>query len=216
MKLLITAGPTREPIDPVRFISNRSSGKMGYALAFAGVERGHEVVLISGPVSIGSPGGVQVESVITAKQMLDAVLRHVDECDALIMAAAVCDWSPATTSDQKIKKLDGLSTLALVRTADILQSIESRKAHRVFVGFAAETQDLMNEAKRKLHSKGLDLIVANDVSRSDIGFEVDANEVVLLERSGTVTLLPLMSKHDVAHRLIEWVENRVNQRACPA
>lgn len=206
MKILVTAGPTREPLDPVRFLSNRSSGKMGYAVAAAARARGHEVVLVSGPVSLEVPAGVEVVRVTTAEEMLEAVLGRVDACDVLVMAAAVADWRPVQARPQKIKKSESISALPLERTPDILKRVAARKGSRLFVGFAAETENLREEAKRKLREKNLNLIVANDVSRSDGGFEVDTNRVTLLSSDGEPCELPLMSKSEIASRLVEWIE----------
>lgn len=209
MKILITAGPTREPIDPVRFISNRSSGKMGFALARAAVARGHAVTLIAGPVSLTPPAGVAYVPVVTAHDMLEAVQTHLPACDALIMAAAVADWRPKQIGLQKMKKSQTAPVLELEPTADILQTIRPRKGGRIFVGFAAETERVLDEARRKLQFKGLDLIVANDVSRADAGFDVDTNLVTLLAADGTREDLPLLSKDAVATRIIAWVENQM-------
>jgi len=208
MNILVTAGPTREPIDPVRFISNRSSGKMGYAIAAAACERHHPTRLISGPVSLPSPAGVETISVLTAQEMCDAVTAHLPWCHALIMVAAVADWRPVLTSAQKMKKSEDLSTLRLERTPDILRSVAPAKGSRIFIGFAAETQHLREEAERKLREKNLDLIVANDVSRTDSGFETDLNRVTLLMRDGTCEEIALTSKREIASRLISWLESQ--------
>jgi putative hydrolase of HD superfamily len=208
MRVLVTAGPTREFIDPVRFISNRSSGKMGYAVAVAARDRGHEVVLISGPVAaLQPPHGIKMVPVVTAADMLAAVEAHLEWSDTLIMSAAVADWRPADPANRKIKKLDRLTELRLEPTTDILLSIAPRKGSRTFVGFAAETHDLLHEARRKLARKGLDAIVANDVSRSDAGFDVETNQVVLVTKDGPDQEWPLMSKAAVAERLVKWVES---------
>jgi putative hydrolase of HD superfamily len=206
MRFLITAGPTREFMDPVRFLSNRSSGKMGYAIALAARDRGHEVVLVSGPVSLPAPGGIRVVSVVSAAEMLEAASTHLESCDALVMAAAVADWRPVVVSDQKVKKNRAASSLELEPTPDILMTLKPRKGSRTFVGFAAETTDVEAEASRKLVAKGLDMIVANDVSQSDSGFDVDTNRVVFLTGDGSVVRLPLLSKRDVAERILDWVE----------
>ncbi|MCE9614938.1 MAG: phosphopantothenoylcysteine decarboxylase [Lentisphaerae bacterium] len=208
MRILVTAGPTREPIDPVRFLSNRSSGKMGYAIARAGVARGHHVVLVSGPVSLTCPEGVVLVRVETAAEMLAAVQAQLPACDALIMAAAVADWRPRTVAKQKQKKGDTAPVLELERTADILEAIRPRKDHRVYVGFAAETEHVLDEAQRKLEAKGLDAIVANDVSRADAGFEVDTNQVTLIAAGHAPESWPLMTKTAVAERLLAWVESQ--------
>ncbi|MBU1857197.1 MAG: hypothetical protein KKC28_09475 [Verrucomicrobia bacterium] len=210
MRILITAGPTREAIDPVRFLSNRSSGKMGYALARVAVRRGHIVTLISGPVALRPPAKVSFVAVMTADEMLAAVKRHLPRCAALIMAAAVADWRPRCVSAQKIKKATGYRLLRLEPTPDILKTLQSKKGRRVFVGFAAETERMLAGARRKLAEKGLDLIVANDVSRRDAGFEVNTNRVTLLEAGGGVRVLPLMTKMKVAARIMDWLEARVS------
>ncbi len=210
MRILITAGPTREAIDPVRFLSNRSSGKMGYALARVAARRGHRVTLISGPVALKSPPKVSLVAVITADEMLAAVRRCLSRCDALIMAAAVADWRPRRVRAQKIKKSTGCRLLRLEVTPDILKTVRPQKGRRVFIGFAAETEQMLAEARRKLAEKGLDLIVANDVSRSDAGFEVETNRVTLIEAAGQVRSLPLMTKMKVAARILDWLEARVS------
>ncbi len=206
MKILVTAGPTREAIDPVRFIANRSSGKMGYLTATAAAARGHEVRLVSGPVCLPPPDGVETISVISAEDMLQAVRMHVSWCDALVMAAAVADWRPAETVSAKIKKTGRRMTLDLVPTPDILQRIAPYKEHRLFVGFAAETSTVVKYAAVKLTEKNLDYIVANDVSQPDAGFEVDTNRAVLLGADGRREEWPLMSKQDMADRLLDVIE----------
>jgi phosphopantothenoylcysteine decarboxylase/phosphopantothenate--cysteine ligase len=195
-------------MDPVRYISNRSSGKMGYAIAEAACARGHEVVLISGPVALTAPAGVNLVPVVSAADMLAAVESHFESCDALIMAAAVSDWRPAVVCDQKMKKQNTRPELLLEPTADILLTIKPRKGYRVVVGFAAETTEVESGARRKLESKGLDLIVANDVTQSDAGFDVDTNRVVLITKTTDRLPLPLMSKREVGERIVEWVEVR--------
>ncbi len=206
MKLLVTAGPTREFLDPVRFLSNRSTGKMGYAIAMAGAAHGHIVHLISGPVALDPPTGIQVTRVITAAEMLDAVRQALPTCDALIMCAAVADWRPRLRATQKLKK-DTMSTmLELERTTDILQAVQAdRRPDQIIVGFAAETEHVTAYAEGKRRRKGLDMIVANDVGRTDAGFEADTNAVSFISASG-IESLPLMSKHEVAERLLIRVE----------
>ena len=208
MRILITAGPTREAIDPVRFLSNRSSGKMGYALARVAARRGHVVTLVSGPVALRPPAKVSFVAVMTADEMLAAVKRYLSRCDALIMAAAVADWRPCRVRAQKIKKTTGPRVLRLEPTPDILKTLRGKKGRRIFIGFAAETERVLAEARRKLAEKELDLIVANDVSRPDAGFEVDTNQVALMEASGGVRVLPLMTKMKVAARILDWLEAR--------
>jgi phosphopantothenoylcysteine decarboxylase/phosphopantothenate--cysteine ligase len=202
MKILVTAGPTRESLDPVRFLSNRSTGKMGYAVADAARDAGHETVLISGPVPLDAPSGVTVVSVVSADDMLMAVQDNLQWCDVLIMAAAVADWRPATVSAVKLKKSGMRSRLELERTPDILKTIMGDKGSRVFVGFAAETGNPVAEAGRKLVAKGLDIIVANDVAEADSGFAVDTNRVILLFSDGRREDWPLMSKAEVAKKLV--------------
>jgi len=215
MHILITAGPTREPLDPVRFISNRSSGKMGYALARAALSHNHSIRLIAGPVQLPPPPGAQVLGVETADDMLQAVRQNLDWCDVLIMAAAVADWRPAACSSHKLKKSEMAAHLTLEKTRDILQTVRPAKGTRLFVGFAAETGDPVPEARRKLAEKGLDLVVANDVTSPGAGFEVDTNRVTLIAADGTVTPLPLMSKDEVAKRIIAWVEQTRGYSAKP-
>ncbi len=213
MRILITAGPTREALDPVRFLSNRSSGKMGFALARAAARRGHAVILVSGPVALRTPAGVRRVPVVSADEMLAAVRRRFPRCDALIMAAAVADWRPARAARRKLKKAAGPPVLRLVPTPDILRALAPRKGHRLVVGFAAETGRLLAEARRKLRAKRLDLVVANDVTRRGAGFDVDTNRVVLVTPDGRAAALPLMSKARVARRIVRWVEQRWADRA---
>jgi phosphopantothenoylcysteine decarboxylase/phosphopantothenate--cysteine ligase len=205
MHILVTAGPTREALDPVRFLSNRSSGKMGFAVAAAAVGRGHTVTLVSGPVALAPPDGASYVPVESAQDMFVAVKAHLPDCDVLIMAAAVADWRPAQVSDQKLKKSSMDGVLTLERTPDILTSVHALKGSRVYVGFAAETQSVEAEARRKLNDKGLDLIVANDVSRADAGFGVDTNVATLIARNGEAEALPLMSKADLAETILDRI-----------
>jgi phosphopantothenoylcysteine decarboxylase/phosphopantothenate--cysteine ligase len=208
MKLLITAGPTREPLDPVRFLSNRSSGKMGYALAEAAAARGYEVTLVSGPVALPPPKDVLVVRVVTAADMLAAVKLHLKKCDALIMAAAVADWRPVRVAKRKMKKgAEQRMTLELKRTPDILKTIAPLKGRRFFVGFAAETHNVRAEAKRKLREKNLDLIVANDVTAPGAGFEVETNRVTIFD-SHSEEQLPLLTKREVAEHIMDRIEAR--------
>ncbi len=201
--ILITAGPTREYIDPVRFITNRSSGKMGYALAEAAQKRGAEVTLVSGPVQLPPPQGVRLVRVTTTEQMYNAVFSHLEQATIVVKAAAVCDYRPSALSEQKLKKKD-LLTLQLEATPDILAAVGAQKGARLVVGFAAETERLIEHARSKLERKNLDLIVANDVSASDAGFDVDTNRVILISRNA-VQELPLMSKHQVAHKILDAI-----------
>lgn len=200
--IVISAGGTMEPIDPVRVVANHSSGKMGYALAEAARDRGAEVVLVAAPTSLPDPPQVQIVRVKTAQEMCDAVLRHLEGADALIMAAAVADYRPATESAQKIKKSAGDLTIALTKTTDIL---EAAQGNFVRVGFSAESQDLVPNAKAKVRSKGLDLIVANDITDPDSGFGVDTNRVTLIDRELGVEELPLLTKYEVGHRVLDRV-----------
>lgn len=206
MKFLITAGPTREALDPVRYISNRSSGKMGYAIAAAAAENGHEVVLVSGPVSLPVPQNVICCPVTTAEDMLKAVQSNVDWCDVLVMAAAVADWRPKQVADRKWKKRLGPPQIEWEMTPDILSVVSKiKKTNQVFWGFAAETTNVREEALAKLHDKKLDAIVMNDVSRHDVGFEVDDNQITILFSSGAEIPLPKMSKMDCARHLVEKI-----------
>ena len=209
MKFLLTAGPTREPLDPVRYLSNRSSGKMGYALAEAAQRAGHEVVLISGPSALARPGGVHFLQVETAQEMLEAVRAAIVDMDCAIFAAAVADYRPAKCSDQKIKKsADGL-TLELERTPDILGSMRAHGYRGTLVGFAAETENLLENARGKLVKKGCDLIVANEVSQSGIGFDAEDNAVTLVYANGREEAIAKMSKRDLAEKLIGVCANLV-------
>ncbi len=201
--VLITAGPTREAIDPVRFISNRSSGKMGYALASAARELGAEVILISGPVSLSAPFGVKTIIVQSAKEMNHEVNRHVQRATIVIMAAAVCDYTPVQKTDQKEKKKP--QSLPLTLTDDILKGISKYKKGRLFIGFAAETENLFENAWTKLTEKNLDLIVANNVLHEGAGFDTDTNIVDLINAKGQTKALPKMPKIDVARHILEEV-----------
>lgn len=203
MKILITAGPTREYIDPVRFITNRSSGKMGYALAEAAVKRGWETLLVTGPVNLPLPDGASVIGVETALQMAASVKHNAPDYDAVIMAAAVADYRPVEVLEHKLKKLPGDLTLRLERTEDILASLgEMKRQGQVLVGFAAETEDLLANAKKKLESKNLDWIAANRVSD---GFASDTDKVTLLGRGGEVVELPLAPKPKVAELILDRI-----------
>ena len=206
MNVLITAGPTREPIDPIRFLSNRSTGKMGFALAEEGMHRGNDVTLIAGPVHLSTPDGVRRLDVMTADEMCEAVIANVSACDVLIMAAAVADWRPAQVQTQKMKKHDGTQSLELSRTRDILMTVKPLKGQRLYVGFAAETENVCEEALRKCNAKGLDLIVANDASQPDAAFEADTNRVWLVDASGQVHAVDLMSKRAVASRIFDRID----------
>jgi phosphopantothenoylcysteine decarboxylase/phosphopantothenate--cysteine ligase len=206
-KVVVTAGGTQEEIDPVRVITNRSSGKQGFALAQAALDMGAEVTLVAGNTCLAEPVGVQRVDVGSAEEMLAAVLAALPGADALLMAAAVSDFKPAQVSQQKIKRKAGAPTIALDLAVDILAAVASYKSQhgypRITVGFAAESQALLENARSKLASKKLDLIVANDISASDAGFAVDENRVTLLDAAGNVEPLPLMSKASVAEAVLE-------------
>lgn len=206
-RVLVTAGGTREPLDPVRFIGNRSSGKMGYALAAAAKRMGAEVILVSGPTYLDAPAGVELVRVETAAEMREAVVSRAPSCDAIVMAAAVADFTPRERHDAKIKR-EGMDTLeiALVRTPDILGELsEGRRVGQVLVGFAAETGDLLARARKKLREKGVDMLVANDVSLPGSGFDGDYNKAVLLFRDGGERSLDLMPKSELAALIMKEV-----------
>lgn len=203
---LITAGPTQEPIDPVRFIANRSSGKMGYAIAQAAAERGASVVLVSGPTSLPAPPNVDLVRVQTAAEMLDAVLGRLSDAQVVIGAAAVADYTPKSPGQSKIKKTHSGMTLDLVPTPDIMAEVGRRKKDQILVGFAAETENLLANAREKLARKNLDLIVANDVSKPGIGFGSDENEVIIIDAQGNAKALPRMPKKEIAHHILEAVK----------
>ncbi len=203
--VLITAGPTEESIDPVRFITNRSSGKMGFAMAHAALRRGAEVILISGPTALPPPPKVKFISVRSTAQMREAVLTNLKNASILLMAAAVSDYRPRQAAAGKIKKSQAEMVLALERNPDILAEAGRQKDHRILVGFAAETENLLRNARSKLKEKNLDLIVANDVTLPGAGFEVDTNIVKFLDRSRKVEELPLMTKEELADRILDRV-----------
>jgi phosphopantothenoylcysteine decarboxylase/phosphopantothenate--cysteine ligase len=203
---LVTAGPTQEPLDPVRYLSNRSSGKMGYALAEAAAGRGARVILISGPVSLPCPAGVERTMVRTAQEMRDAVLANLDPSTIIIKCAAVADFRVTDIQKQKIKKTAARVSLELDPTPDILAELGRKKGDRLLIGFAAETENLKQEAKRKLEAKNCDMIVANLVGEAaDTGFESDSNEVLLVLRSGESIEIPRASKRDVAQKILDQV-----------
>lgn len=211
-KLLITAGPNREPLDPVRYLSNRSSGKMGYALARAAIRRGAEVALISGPTELEPPAGARLTSVTTAAEMRHAVLEEFSGCTALIMAAAVSDYRPVDFAPKKIKRGKGPIELRLEPNPDILKEISARKNGKMLVGFAAETGELVANAAKKLKDKNLDMIIANNVSEAGAGFDVDTNVATILDRAGTVRSLPLMSKDELAEQILDHLLVLKSQR----
>ncbi len=204
-RVLITAGPNREPLDPVRFISNRSTGKMGFALAAAAWRRGADVALVAGPTALPSPHGVRRCNVGSAEEMRQAVLAELEAATIVLMAAAVADYRPARVAKEKLKKGSGRMRLELERTVDILAELAPQKGARVMVGFAAETEAVLANAERKLSEKHLDLIVANDVAGAQTGFEVDTNAVTILDRNGGREDVPLMTKDAVADRILDHV-----------
>jgi phosphopantothenoylcysteine decarboxylase / phosphopantothenate---cysteine ligase len=212
-RILITAGPTQEPIDPVRFISNRSSGRMGFALARMARRRGAEVTLVAGPASQPLPGGgIEVVPVRTAAEMREAVLGRMERCSVIIKAAAVADYRPRETRPAKIKKAAADFSVALEKTDDILAEAGRRKGSRLLVGFAAETEDLVANARKKLEAKNLDLVVANDVTLPGAGFYQETNRVKLLFPSGQTKDLPLMSKEEVADSILDEVVRLLKER----
>jgi phosphopantothenoylcysteine decarboxylase/phosphopantothenate--cysteine ligase len=203
-RLLVTAGPTREHIDPIRYISNRSSGRMGYEIARAARRRGAEVILITGPSSLKPPSGVGVIGVETASEMQDAVLKNLKGSDAVIMAAAVCDFRPVSISKAKLEK-DKVNSLKLEKTDDILKRLSRHKGRRIIVGFSAEYGKKIDRAKQKLKDKNLDLIVFNDISLKGAGFDVDTNIISIIDGQGRVEDYPLMKKIDVANTILDKV-----------
>lgn len=209
-RIVVTAGPTQEPIDPVRVITNRSSGKMGFAIAEAARDRGADVVLVTGPTTLRDPYGVEVRRVRTACEMFEAVRAAVAGCDALIAAAAVADYRPEAVSADKIKKADQPElVIRLVRNPDILGEV---RGDFIRVGFAAESRDLVANARQKLAEKGLDLVVANDITAPDAGFEADTNRVVFIYPDGRAEELPLLPKYEVAHRVLDRVADLLRAR----
>jgi phosphopantothenoylcysteine decarboxylase/phosphopantothenate--cysteine ligase len=210
--LLITAGPTREDLDPVRYLSNRSSGKMGYALAEAALRRGARVILVSGPVSLSPPENAEFILVRTAEEMRRAVFERLPQATAVFMAAAVADYRPAKPAAQKIKRGAAPLALELEPTPDILAEIAAEKGDRLIVGFAAETSDLAENARGKLVRKGADLVVANDVTRQGAGFDVDTNIVSIFRSDGSQVDLPQMTKQELASRLLDEVAARRGRR----
>ncbi len=208
MRFVITAGPTREHIDPVRFLSNPSTGRMGFAVARAAVERGHEVVLVAGPVALKTPKGVARVDVTSAREMLSAVEGALADANCaratavFVATAAVADWRPAETAEKKLKKRDMTGVLRLVRNPDILKTVKCERK----IGFAAETDNVLAEAVRKCREKGLAMVVANDVTEKGAGFGVVTNRVTFFRRDGSAERLPLMSKLAVARRIVRFAE----------
>jgi len=211
-RLVVSAGPTREALDPVRFLSNHSTGRMGYALARVAVQRGAQVILVSGPTELEVPQGVTCHRVQSAAEMADAVKSSAADADVLIMAAAVADYRPAVIAQQKLKKDSGdaAPSLALEGTEDILSSVAAGDRPRVLVGFAMESEDLMAGARSKLEKKGLDLVVANDLREPGAGFAVDTNVVTLLHADGRTEVLPMMTKDEVAGEVLDRVVALLN------
>jgi phosphopantothenoylcysteine decarboxylase/phosphopantothenate--cysteine ligase len=204
VRFLITAGPTREPIDPVRYISNRSSGKMGYAIAEAAVAEGHHVTLISGPVNLEAPRDAQLISVLTSDEMFEAVHRHADQFDICVLCAAVADYKPANVWSTKIKKHDEKFSLELIPTRDILDSLGQQQDRQfLLVGFAAETDHVEENAAKKLREKDCDIIVANDVSGANSGMESDMNEVTILFRNSEKKKISRGRKKNIARELVK-------------
>ena len=204
--LLITTGATREAIDPVRFISNRSSGRMGFAIAEAAIARGAKVTVVAGSTSVQPPNGLEVQRVTSAEEMHDQVMLHLNEATVFISAAAVADYKPTETASEKIKKNDEVMTLKLQRTRDVLKAVgEQRHDSLIIIGFAAETEKVIHNAEQKLLAKNLDAIVANDVTRSDSGFDSSNNAVTIITRDQAAVELPLLPKAEVAQRILDQV-----------
>ena len=214
VRLLVTAGGTREAIDPVRYIGNRSSGKMGYAIAAVAAERGAEVTLVSGPVALAAPPGVTRVSVESALEMRDAVLAAFPSVDIVIKAAAVADYRPEVVAEQKIKKQSSSMTVNLIKNPDILAELGSSKSGQFLVGFAAETQDLAKNAAEKLRRKNLDMLVANDVTQAGAGFESETNIVKVFYQDGVSEELPQMSKRELAAILLDRVQQKRKTKDC--
>lgn len=207
-KVLVTAGPTQEAIDPVRYITNHSSGKMGYALAEAARDRGADVVLVSGQVALAPPEGVTVKSIVSAADMAQAVFEEFETTDVLIMAAAVADYRPKAVADQKIKKQGGGMTIELERTTDILGTLADRKTHQFVCGFSMETENLIENSRKKLVKKKLDMIAANSIREEGAGFAYDTNKVTIITQEELLEL-PLISKTETAHRILDEIVRRI-------
>jgi len=216
LKILVTAGPTIEYLDPVRFISNPSSGKMGYTIACQAQKRGAEVILVSGPSNLAPPPRVRLFKVTSALEMREAVLTEAPNLHVVIKAAAVSDFRPKTFQSHKIKKESGVSLIQLVENPDILKELgELKRSHpMILVGFAAETQDLVLNAQKKLLSKNLDMIVANDISSDKAGFEVDTNQVKILYPDGAMEETPILSKEEVGHLILDRVRSLCERLLC--
>lgn len=211
IKVLVTAGPTRESIDPVRYISNESSGKMGYAIARVAHEMGAEVTLVSGPTSIKAPEGVALIPVVSTQDMYDAVMAN-NSVDVIIKAAAPADYKPAQMSSEKIKKKEASMSIEMVKNPDILRTLGEMKTHQVLVGFAAETQNLKTYALSKLNEKNLDFIVANNVAEKGAGFDVDTNIVTIFDKDGTETAYDCLEKDQVAHIVLDRVVKKLAEK----
>jgi len=213
LRILVTAGPTREPLDPVRFITNRSSGKMGYAIARQARSRGAEVTLISGPTHLEPPFGVTLLNCQRTGEMGELVLNHLPQCDVLIMTAAVGDFAPESVQKEKIKKSgEAPLTLSLHPTQDILKAVAEKKSNQLVIGFAAESENIVQSAIEKLRRKQLDMIVANDISAPGIGFQSDNNQVILIDRNQKVESLPLLTKIEIADILLDRILGQLNER----
>ncbi len=208
-KVLVTAGPTREPMDPVRFFSNHSTGKMGLALARAFKERGAKVSLIAGPTGLPLPTDMDVVEVVTAKEMWNEVAKRFDDTDIVVKAAAVSDYRPRQEETQKMKKKESL-TVEMEQTPDILEYLGANKKNQFLVGFAAETEDLIENARKKMSRKNLDVIVANDLTEAEAGFAAETNKVVAITRRGANYEIPLMSKEDVSHNLLDIIRETLD------
>ncbi|MBN2282715.1 MAG: bifunctional phosphopantothenoylcysteine decarboxylase/phosphopantothenate--cysteine ligase CoaBC [Deltaproteobacteria bacterium] len=211
-RVLVTAGPTREAMDPVRYISNHSSGKMGYAIAAEAKKRGASVILVSGPTDLEVPGGVTCVNVMSAEEMRTAVLAHVRDSSVIIKAAAVSDYRPSVVSEQKIKKGKDTLTLQLERNPDIIAEVGKEKGDRILVGFAMETEQLEKNARKKLKEKNMDFIVANDLGTEGAGFRYDTNIVKIIHRRGAVEALPIMTKREVAGAILDRVKKLLDER----
>jgi phosphopantothenoylcysteine decarboxylase/phosphopantothenate--cysteine ligase len=214
-KIVITAGPTREPMDPVRYVSNPSTGKMGYALAQTAQHRGAEVVLVSGPTALAPPNGVDLIRVTTAAEMYEAVLDNYEQATIIVKSAAVVDFRPKKIADRKVKKDEAELTITFARNPDILKELGERKKRDglpLLVGFAAESHEHLAEGKRKLREKNLDLIVVNDITGDDAGFAADTNRVTLIDRTGAKEELPLLSKEDAANHIWDKVVQLKNEK----
>ncbi|MEA3471134.1 MAG: bifunctional phosphopantothenoylcysteine decarboxylase/phosphopantothenate--cysteine ligase CoaBC [Thermodesulfobacteriota bacterium] len=211
-KIVVTAGPTREPIDPVRYISNYSSGKMGYALSICARRRGADVTLVSGPTSLDIPADIEFIEVSTAQEMRDAVMKELENATVIIKAAAVADYRPKSVSESKIKKGEGKKNISLDKTPDIISEIGDMKGDRILVGFAMETEDIIVNARRKLKDKKMDLVVANDLSEEGSGFQHDTNVVKIIDSEGNMEELPLMDKMEVSDRILHRVKKICDER----